>query len=635
MPDISPEVLARRQKDAEGFVDQYHALLDERERRYFKEIGPVWDRTRQRLNLQIKALFKKYADGQGRLSESKLSALRNKIGGLDALQREYAAIFGLETPALSEKIGNQLSYEYARSLYYNAFGLEQAARIEIKVPTASTEQVLAVVNNPWLGDGKTYSDRIRQNAQFLADKAYQVVGKTIVEGWDVNTASRTLAGLANEGYFNSVRLIRTELTRVTGQAQSALYMENADVLDGKRWVATLDGRTAARDARNDSKVYDLDYDTVEKPGRPGERIPNHPHCRCRWAPILSALGISRRERIARKGDTSDDYGERDFTPARTYEAYAEKRSFPKLEERLAAENPKKYLRRGETMQDFGPLAGKTPTTTPSVTPEPAPAPVKQAYTPLNDTKKATAWAKASLPIDYVNYKGFAPELADDINTTLDGLYCKFPEMAGRTKIVTTIQERNRRYVARRTEEIYRDNLGKWGNISEAEVKKMIAKRIAPQRPGPQNWASSTNHTWGPESGICYNEKFTKNYSVFSRATAHCAKSGFHPPGTENPASVLTHEFGHQLDYFLQEKGLRDGITKLAADWRSTWVMKKRPDALQMAWDTLSEYAMENDKEFFAEAFAEYLHSPNPRPIAQQVGKAVEEAFAKLRKGGKP
>lgn len=362
MADVDARVLARRQRDLDGFVDTYHKLLEAREAKYFKDLAPVWRRAGQRLDKAIKALYASYSDGQGRLSDQKLQTLRYKIDGQEALKRQIAEALDPVTKPLQQKVGNILAYEYTRSYYFNAFGLEQAGQIEVKVPTISAEQVLGVINNPWLADGATYSDRLRSNTAYLAEKMFQAVGKATVEGWDVNTAARYVQKTANEGYFNSVRLVRTELTRAVAQGATQLYMENADVLDGKRWVATLDGRTAARDARNDGKIYPLEYDTVEMPGRVGERIPNHPHCRCRWTPVLSALGVSSRERIARgDNDRVDNYGERVYTKARNYEEYAKERGLASLDDRLAQDNPRKYLRRNESpAADSGPLVGVKP-----------------------------------------------------------------------------------------------------------------------------------------------------------------------------------------------------------------------------------------------------------------------------------
>lgn len=47
-------------------------------------------------------------------------------------------------------------------------------------------------------------------------------------------------------------------------------------------------------------------------------------------------------------------------------------------------------------------------------------------------------------------------------------------------------------------------------------------------------------------------------------------------------------------------------------------------------NTFCTYASHSKGEFIAEAFAEYHHNPNPREYALRVGKAVEDAFKRLR-----
>jgi len=500
--ELDARVLARRQKDISGWVDDYEVLMQRRALKFGDKIAPIWQRTAQRLDKEIRSLLLQYSNPDGTLSEAKLRTMGYKIANMDKLRQSILQNLGQTTAPLTEGLGNAIGYEYVRAINYTAYGLEQAAQVAINVPQVTAAQVMGVINNPWLPDGKNYSDRIRQNTQYLADKMYNSIGRGVTEGWDVNKTAREIQRTAGEGYFNSVRLARTEFTRAASQGASQLYMENSDVLDGKRWNATLDSRTAARDARNDGKVYQLEYDTPEIPGKPGERIPNHPHCRCRWTPILSALGISTKERIARgDGDTADSFGERIYTKARTYEDYAKERGLPDLNERIASEKPTTYLRAGES---FGAQVGKVYTN-----PTPAPAVVvttaatataSTTYTPLNDVKKATAWAEDNLPIDYVNYKGFDPKMADEINAGVQQLYTRYPEMKGRTKWLGTSQERNRQYTQRRVDEIMKDYLESYKDkplpFTEEAYRKAATKRIKPKPTGAHTVAESTTKAWG-------------------------------------------------------------------------------------------------------------------------------------------
>lgn len=85
----------------------------------------------------------------------------------------------------------------------------------------------------------------------------------------------------------------------------------------------MDLVTAKKDAQNDGQVFELSYDTPENLGQPGKQIPNHPNCRCKWSPVLSALGTSTKERIARDRESN-----RIYTKARTYKEYAKERGLP-------------------------------------------------------------------------------------------------------------------------------------------------------------------------------------------------------------------------------------------------------------------------------------------------------------------
>ncbi|MCO5387806.1 MAG: minor capsid protein [Desulfosporosinus sp.] len=357
-PDpIDAAVLARMQKDLNGYLDTYRNIMDKRQVKYAEEIRPLWLRINRNITAELKAVYNELQDANGvpitkrPIPEAKYRNMQRKIKHLATLQQRLAKM--LKVKEQDVKLGRNLSYEYSRAYYYNAYALEQAAQVTVRVPELTEAHVMGLLANPWLSSGGTYGNRIRANTVYLAGKMEKSIVEAVGNGWDWNRTARRIQEVAGEGYFNSVRLARTELNRAAGQGANSLYMENADLLDGKRWNATLDSRTAPKDARNDGKIYPLEYDTPESPGLPGERIPNHPNCRCSWAPVLSSLGVSTGERIARgAGDRPDKFGERIYTKARTYEEYAKERGLPSLSERLANDNPKSYLRRGESVKDY-------------------------------------------------------------------------------------------------------------------------------------------------------------------------------------------------------------------------------------------------------------------------------------------
>lgn len=348
--NIDDALLARRQKDVNGFAEYYQDQLDKSVGDRAKELLPMWQRLKFKMDLQIKTL---YAEAGATSDLDKATSLAFKADRIEMLKKQIENDLRNINAQQQGYYTAHLEHEYEKSYYTHAWGLEQAAQVNVNVPFLSTMQVLGVIANPWLEDGANYSDRIRANTAQLAQKMKDTVEEAVGFGYTVNEAARKLQACTDEGYFNSVRLIRTELNRAANQGASDLFMQNADILDGKRWNATLDARTAPKDAANDDEIFDLDYDTPANPGVPGKRIPNHPHCRCKYSPVLSSLGVSTKERIARgAGDSKDNFGERIYTNARTYRDYAKERGLPDLDARLARDNPTSYLRPGETVESL-------------------------------------------------------------------------------------------------------------------------------------------------------------------------------------------------------------------------------------------------------------------------------------------
>jgi hypothetical protein len=129
-------------------------------------------------------------------------------------------------------------------------------------------------------------------------------------------------------------------------------------------------------------------------------------------------------------------------------------------------------------------------------------------------------------------------------------------------------------------------------------------------------------------------------------------NGFHPKGT-TAESIVTHEIGHAIDGLLTQEGVLGGYTKsgefrYASSSMKTTIMKrasKKDDGLLEAlnmwsWDKkrssayavseyVSEYATKNPREWFAECFAEYITSANPRVVAREFGAELEKLIRRL------
>ncbi len=91
--------------------------------------------------------------------------------------------------------------------------------------------------------------------------------------------------------------------------------------------------------------------------------------------------------------------------------------------------------------------------------------------------------------------------------------------------------------------------------------------------------------------------------------------GFHPKGCNTPESVVYHELGHLIEDMC---GLSEN-TEFKTYYKSLTAGDVKYG--------LSEYACTSPKEFIAEAFAECMCNPYPRPMAKRVGKLLDMDYA--------
>jgi hypothetical protein len=152
------------------------------------------------------------------------------------------------------------------------------------------------------------------------------------------------------------------------------------------------------------------------------------------------------------------------------------------------------------------------------------------------------------------------------------------------------------------------------------------------------------------------EKLRKNYDYDMRL-------GFHTKGS-TVEDIATHEFGHQLDGWLTKKGVYgsyiseygvrnaseeiqkevlsraglgdDVLREIRKSYAEKGLMGKDLthavlfERKEFISNGLSEYALTNAHEFFAECFTEYVSSPTPRKIAKIFGDVIQEILGGLQ-----
>lgn len=118
-----------------------------------------------------------------------------------------------------------------------------------------------------------------------------------------------------------------------------------------------------------------------------------------------------------------------------------------------------------------------------------------------------------------------------------------------------------------------------------------------------------------------NTNFYKDYKNLVKIYANDVKSKWHPQGTDAGA-IIIHEIGHNINgYIAKKKNIYYG--EVANEIKKE-VLKRSGKTNNDVEDELSRYAKKNTREFFAEAFCEFIASKNPRLVAKTFGEVLKE-----------
>ena len=104
------------------------------------------------------------------------------------------------------------------------------------------KRVQEVLNSVWCADGQSWSGRIWKNKALLVNKLEQGLIECVARGVSKDTLVEQIKSDFNTGFYNSDRIVRTELTYV--QNQSCLHRYKDAGIKEFQFIADIDERTS-------------------------------------------------------------------------------------------------------------------------------------------------------------------------------------------------------------------------------------------------------------------------------------------------------------------------------------------------------------------------------------------------------
>ena len=215
--------------------------------------------------------------------------MRNLLASLRNVNRE--AHLGL---------GRSLAAELAEvALYESGFQQRLFANFNIDFLTPSETLLRNIVTRQPL-QGHLLREIVADLGRATIKKINGAIRQGMVQGETTEAIIRRVRGTKamsfRDGAMSATRataerVVRTAVNHISNSAREETFEQNADLLKGFQWVATLDTRTCLQCASLDGKMFPIGQ-------RKGPRAPLHINCRCTLVPVTKSwrdLGIDLDE----------------------------------------------------------------------------------------------------------------------------------------------------------------------------------------------------------------------------------------------------------------------------------------------------------------------------------------------------
>ena len=471
--------------------------------------------------------------------------------------------------SLEVLFGNQLdSFDrgmrelYKSGYYRTAFEVQKGFGVGWDFATLDDKQIDKVIRKPWAVDGKNFSERIWGNKQKLINELNQTLTKNIVLGQDPQKAIDEIARKMNTSKTAAGRLVMTEEAFFSSAAQKDCFTE----LDVEQYeiVATLDSHTSDICQEMDGKHFPLSQWEVGVTAPPF-----HVWCRTTTVPYFGDEFDLLGERAVRGEDGKTYHVPANMTYPEWKKSFVDGGDKGDLQEVTPGDTIKGTTSTAKTIDDC-----------------------KTTDDVVELFKSHDDWfyeqeisGKIYKSIDGMSLDGVSVECAKAVYRPFEAVFDKFPQLKGKLNAVNSAKLSGSTYA---------------------------------------NCMFGLGH-----GGISVNTSYYSDIDKLMKSIRSDEASGFHPKGLINADSIVMHELGHAIDDYLT-------YTEIAAGALTAWKPKivssdLRPKVMKACGLKISDiqkevsgYATKDAQEWFAECFAEYMLADEPRTVAKEFGKQLEE-----------
>ncbi len=284
------KVMEQSRKDIEAVINKFYIeYASENEISYAEAQKQLNKREIGELNEFIERVNEHMGEYDQELNNMSIKA---RITRYEALLKQIDAVLQRTYTEYEQASLKELTGIYEDTYYRACFDIDQYNGFHKEFAQLDQKGIMEIINYPF--DGRSFSDRIWKQKDFLFDKLTQNFTQMLVQGTHPKTLSKEFAKQFKSREYDAYRLLHTEYSYLAENASQKAYEE--DEVPAYKYLATLDSRTCGVCGKLDGKIIKMGD------GKFGVNMPPlHPLCRCTTVPYYEELD-EIVTRIARNKD---------------------------------------------------------------------------------------------------------------------------------------------------------------------------------------------------------------------------------------------------------------------------------------------------------------------------------------------
>ena len=553
------------------------------------------------------AMGKKENFNEAQLNEFKRLYNKAKITRLEELEANIKYEVEKLTNLTEEEVGDLLADSYEEGYYKTIFNSQQFAGFSSSFSALNNKAIERAISTKYLG--ANYSSRIWQNEKNLMNTLEQEIPRGLTLGYNPRKLAKLTSDKLGTNYNNTVRLIRTEYGKILNDSTMAGY--KASGIDRYQVLSALDSRTCDDCGELDNKIFKVSE------GEVGINLPPfHPNCRCTTVPYFEpdeyddlaeeAVNTKTNKKVP-LNITYQEWKDSLVTKANMKEEYINKEPLVTTGKILSNENLNIAFK-NDLMNIYERNRIELGTTN----------------TPLANIKDTNG-----------KFSPFIVDFGNMDNKLANAWANQFKELANRFYTTCTSVTQTKIYdgslyrgdVYNRTElNYYSNNSNILINNNLTDYNKLMDRMDKLIEGGHNVKISKKDYdkyfaTHEFAHTICYVNR--DNYKTYVGENVNNAKA--FNKGIKDLFKTYKQELAdlqekaRQLDikFVTEPENYTEADTKLRRE------LKDKSDNL-----FISKYAKENEEEFMAEAFTDYILGTNKSPYSIKVGELIDKYYGR-------